>query len=206
MPHVAARRIGSRAEAQPSSSRRSAGAACSKVLLIGGDEPEPVGPYADGAALLRRTSCRARHAQSACRATPRATRASPGELRRLAEKLALRRAHGLGTYVVTQFSFAPAASSTTAPDGAQCPRHAGLRRSGRPDQPRVLLRFAQHCGVSASLRALQAQGMGAVRLFTHTDPADQLAALARYCRTGGAATWSACTCSPSAASAATAAG
>ena len=50
----------------------------------------------------------------------------------------------------------------------------------------TLLRYAQRCGVSASLRALQAQGMGAVRLFTHVDPADQLAALARHARSGSA--------------------
>ena len=50
-----------------------------------------------------------------------------------------------------------------------------------PTNPVALLRFAQRCGVSASLRALRAQGMDAVRLVTHTDPADQLAALARYC-------------------------
>ncbi|MGH8722863.1 MAG: hypothetical protein ACREU4_12815, partial [Burkholderiales bacterium] len=37
------------------------------------------------------------------------------------------------------------------------------------------------CGVGASLRALQAQGLNAVRLVTHTDPGAQLAALAHYC-------------------------
>jgi len=50
-----------------------------------------------------------------------------------------------------------------------------------PTNPVALLRFAQRCGVSASLRALGMQGMNAVRLVTHTDPADQLAAVARYC-------------------------
>ena len=55
-----------------------------------------------------------------------------------------------------------------------------------PSSPRTLLRYAQRCGVGASLRALQAQGMGAVRLVTHVDPTDQLAALARHCRTGSA--------------------
>ena len=55
-----------------------------------------------------------------------------------------------------------------------------------PTSPRTLLRYAQQCGVSASLRALQAQGMGAVRLFTNVDPTAQLVALARHGRTGGA--------------------
>jgi methylenetetrahydrofolate reductase (NADPH) len=49
-----------------------------------------------------------------------------------------------------------------------------------------LLKFAQRCGVSASLRALQAEGMRAVKLFTHVDPSDQLMALAQHIRTGSA--------------------
>lgn len=35
--------------------------------------------------------------------------------------------------------------------------------------------------MSASLRALKDQGMATVRLMTHTDPGEQLAAVARYC-------------------------
>ena len=50
-----------------------------------------------------------------------------------------------------------------------------------PTNPVALLRFAQRCGVSASLRALRTQGMDAVRLVTHTDPEQQLSALAHYC-------------------------
>ena len=61
-----------------------------------------------------------------------------------------------------------------------------MSASPAPTSPRALLRYAQRCGVSASLRALQAEGMGAVRLFTHVDPTDQLAALARHTRTGSA--------------------
>jgi methylenetetrahydrofolate reductase (NADPH) len=53
-----------------------------------------------------------------------------------------------------------------------------------PSSPVALVRYAQRCGVSASLRALQAQGMGAVRLITHVDPSEQLTALARHRTTG----------------------
>lgn len=52
-----------------------------------------------------------------------------------------------------------------------------------PTDARALLRFAQRCGVSASLRALRAQGMGAVNLIMHTDPGEQLAASARLAHT-----------------------
>ena len=58
---------------------------------------------------------------------------------------------------------------------------AGSKMSAGPTSPLALLRFAQRCGVSASLRALRAQGLDAVKLVTHTDPGDQLAAVARYC-------------------------
>jgi methylenetetrahydrofolate reductase (NADPH) len=84
--------------------------------------------------------------------------------------------------VVTQFSFAPArviefcsALARTAP---QVPIYVGF---AGPTDPISLLRYAQRCGVSASLRALRAEGLNAVRLVTHTDPGEQLTALARYC-------------------------
>src|SRR5207237_528768 len=81
------------------------------------------------------------------------------------------RAQGLGAYVVTQFSFAPSRIVEYCADlarrAADVPVYVGLPG---PTSPRTLLRYAQRCGVGASLRALQAQGMGAVRLFTNVDP------------------------------------
>ena len=53
VPHVAARRIASRAEAEAFLKQAVRLAGVRKVLLIGGDVPEPLGPYADGAALMR---------------------------------------------------------------------------------------------------------------------------------------------------------
>ena len=92
---------------------------------------------------------------------------------------------GLAPYVVTQFCFAPnriaeycAELARRAPD---VPVYVGL---AGPTSPVALLRYAQRCGVGASLRALQSQGMGAVRLVTHADPSEQLTALARHSRSG----------------------
>jgi methylenetetrahydrofolate reductase (NADPH) len=68
--------------------------------------------------------------------------------------------------------------SGLARSAPRIPVYVGL---AGPTNPVSLLRFAQRCGVSASLRALRAQGLDAVKLVTHTDPADQLAALAHYC-------------------------
>ncbi|MBI3373853.1 MAG: methylenetetrahydrofolate reductase [Betaproteobacteria bacterium] len=185
VPHVAARRVATRKELEAFLTRAVRDAGVQKVLLIGGDDPRPLGQFADSVALLKSgvfAACGVRevgiagypegHAH-----VPRASLDSA-----MAEKLALAKAQGLGAYVVTQFSFAPArvveycsALSRNAPG---VPVYVGL---AGPADPARLLRFAQRCGVSASLRALRAQGMGLVRLVTHTDPGEQLTAVARYC-------------------------
>ena len=94
---------------------------------------------------------------------------------------------GLGTHLVTQFSFAPKRIVEYCADVARrapgVPVYVGL---AGPTSPVALMRFAQRCGVSTSLRALQAEGLKAVRLFTHADPADQLMALAAHIRSGSA--------------------
>jgi methylenetetrahydrofolate reductase (NADPH) len=190
VPHVAVRRIASRVEAESFLRQAVAKAGVRKILLIGGDLPDPVGPFAEAADLLRDdlvAQCGV--AQVGLAGYPEGhPRIPTGTLTSaLADKLGLARKLGLGAYVVTQFSFAPnriveycADLARRAPD---VPVYVGL---AGPTSPRTLLRFAQRCGVSASLRALQAQGMGAVRLFTHVDPSDQLVALARHARSGSA--------------------
>ena len=188
VPHVAARRIASREEARQFLERAVGTAGVAKVLLIGGDVPEPAGPYADGAAFLRDGLLAASGIkQVGLPGYPEGhPRIPPAVLAgALDEKLELARTQGLGAYVVTQFSFAPnriveycAALARRSPGVSV---YVGLPG---PSSPVALVRYAQRCGVSASLRALQAQGMGAVRLITHVDPSEQLAALARHCQSG----------------------
>jgi methylenetetrahydrofolate reductase (NADPH) len=181
VPHIAARRIASRDELE--SFLREA--AVRKALVLGGDEPEARGPYADGATLLRSgllESCGLREVglPGYPEGHPRISRTALEQA--FGEKCSLAATHGLGTYVVTQFCFAPARiveyCASLARRAPGVPVYVGL---AGPTSPAALLRFAQRCGVSASLRALQAQGLNAVRLVTHTDPGDQLAALAHYC-------------------------
>jgi methylenetetrahydrofolate reductase (NADPH) len=185
VPHIAARRIKDRVELQTFLTRAVGEAGVRKALILGGDEPEAIGPYADGAALLKEdffTGCGLR--EIGLPGYPEGHPRIPGaELERaFAEKLLLAAAHGMGAYIVTQFSFAPARvvdyCARMARNVPGTPIYVGL---AGPTSPVTLLRFAQRCGVSASLRALRTQGMDAVRLVTHTDPADQLAALAHYC-------------------------
>jgi methylenetetrahydrofolate reductase (NADPH) len=185
VPHIAARRIRSRDEFETFLARATGEAGVRKALILGGDEPAAAGPYADGAALLREdflTGCGLR--EIGLPGYPEGHSRIPAAAleRAFAEKVMLAAGHGMGTYVVTQFSFAPsrvveycARMARLAPG---MPIYVGL---AGPTNPIALLRFAQRCGVSASLRALGREGMNAVRLVTHTDPAEQLTAIARYC-------------------------
>ncbi|MEO8143242.1 MAG: methylenetetrahydrofolate reductase [Betaproteobacteria bacterium] len=185
IPHIAARRVKDRAELQSFLSRAVGDAGVRKALILGGDEPAANGAYADGASLIREgllaaSGLREIGLPGYPEGHPRI--ASAALEKAFAEKRSLAAAQGLGTYVVTQFSFAPARiieyCAGMARSAPGVPIYVGL---AGPTSPVTLLRFAQRCGVSASLRALHTQGMDAVRLVTHTDPADQLAALAHYC-------------------------
>jgi len=185
VPHMAARRIRSKAEARDFLERAVKDSGVAKVLLVGGDAPEPHGPYDGGVALLRdgvfeRSGVREIGVPGYPEGHPRIANAILKQA--LHEKLALAAAQGLGIHMVTQFCFAPARiieyCSALARALPALPVYVGM---AGPTDALALLRFAQRCGVSASLRALRDQGMASVRMVTHTDPCEQLAAIARYC-------------------------
>ena len=88
---------------------------------------------------------------------------------------------GLGASVVTQFTFAPARIVEYCDEvSRRWPELPVVVGMAGPTSPAALLKFAQRCGVSTSLRALSGQGWDAVKLFMHTDPSDQLSAVAQY--------------------------
>jgi len=181
VPHIAARRIASAAEVEAFLGR----AGVSRVLVIGGDEPRPFGPYADAAALLRGGNLAAAGVREVgISGYPEGHPAIPSDVleRAFEDKLALAAAQGLRAHVVTQFSFNAAAivryCATLARRDPKLPIRVGL---AGPTEPMALLRFAKRCGVSASLRTLRAQGLGMAKLIAHTDPGQELLALARHC-------------------------
>ena len=99
----------------------------------------------------------------------------------LARKLELARAQSIGVYLVTQFSFAPArVVEYCASVARQWPELLVYVGIAGPTDPAALLRYAQRCGVSTSLRAMRTLGTGIARLITHTDPREQILAVARY--------------------------
>ena len=188
VPHLAARRLSSRREAQDFLQDAVKRAGVCKLMLIGGDVPQPQGPYGDAAALLGDCAdCGVRQIGFAAYPEGHPTIPTPRLTAALAEKLARAAAAGIVPYLVTQFSFAPARILAFTAEIARrhpaVPIYVGL---AGPATPATLMRFAQRCGVSASLRALQAEGMRAVRLFTHADPSEQLIALARHRLSGSA--------------------
>jgi methylenetetrahydrofolate reductase (NADPH) len=190
VPHIAARRVASRSEVQTFLEKAVRLAGVRKVLVVGGDTATPVGPYADAVALLAEgVFADSGLTQVAIAGYPEGHPRIPTDTvnAALERKLQLARRQGLAPSIATQFSFAPNRIVEYCVELARrapgIPVYVGL---AGPTSPAALLRFAQRCGVSASLRALQAEGLRAVRLFTHVDPTDQLIALARHTVTGGA--------------------
>jgi methylenetetrahydrofolate reductase (NADPH) len=190
VPHVAVRRITSRDEAKGFLEKAIRAAGVSKILLLGGDVSAPAGPYGEAADLLREDfigQCGLSQVGLAGYPEGHPRIATVALNAALEQKLALASERGLSPYVVSQFSFAPNRIVEFCADLARrapgVPVYVGL---AGPTNPVALLKYAQRCGVSASLRALQAEGMRAVRLITHVDPTDQLLLLARHARTGSA--------------------
>ena len=186
VPHVSARRILDRQEFRDFLGQAVMQHGVHRVLLIGGDEAKPKGPYGDSLQVLESgviSECGVR--EIGVGGYPEGhPRIAPAVLQQaLKRKLALAREQNLGLYVVTQFCFAPqrvveycAGLARSHPD---LPIYVGI---AGPTDPVALARYAQRCGVSLSLRALRNLGTGIARLVTHTDPRDHVVALARYVR------------------------
>jgi methylenetetrahydrofolate reductase (NADPH) len=189
VPHMAARRIASREEARDFLVRATGEAGVSKVLLIGGDTAAVAGPYPDAGALLADGLLAAhgiREVGIAAYPEGHPRIGKPALDAALDRKVAMLSQEGLGAFIVTQFTFAPMRSielcsslNRRYPDVSV---YVGLPG---PTTLARLVQFGRHCGVGASLRALQAQGMAAVNLVTRTDPSDQLLAIAQHTVTRG---------------------
>ena len=186
VPHVAARRIKSHDELKAFLAAAVADAGTSKLLLIGSDLPAPMGPFADAQSVLATGLIAAAGLREVAFAGhPEGhPHVDAAELTRaLDAKIAMAREQGLGVRVITQFSFAPARIVDFCA-GLQrrhpnVPVYVGIPG---PTSPAALLRFATICGVGASFRAMSNQGMGAIKLLTHTDPSEQLAMVASHQR------------------------
>jgi len=184
VPHVSARRVLHEAEFRAFLKDAVSRYGVHRVLLLGGDEPRAKGPFSDSiqiltSGMLADSGIREIGVAGYPEGHPRIS--ATALIEAFEKKRRLARDQGLGIYVVTQFSFAPnrvveycAGLARTAPEVSV---YAGI---AGPTDPVALARYAQLCGVSASLRALKTLGSGIGRLVTNADPQDQLVALARY--------------------------
>jgi len=184
VPHVSARRIRDRDEFRDFLTKAASQHGVHRVLLIGGDEARTKGPYADSLQVLEQgvlKECGVR--EIGVGGYPEGhPRISLNRLdKSLQSKMELARAQGIGVYMVTQFCLSPQRvvdyCSGLARTWPELPVYVGI---AGPTDPVALARYAQRCGVSVSLRALRTLGAGIAKLVTHTDPHDQLVALARY--------------------------
>jgi methylenetetrahydrofolate reductase (NADPH) len=184
VPHVSARRILDRQEFEGFLREAVTRHGVHRVLLLGGDEPRPKGPFNDSlevleSGLLADSGIREIGVAGYPEGHPRINSSLLEEAFRKKRRLA--QEQSLGLYVVTQFSFAPnrvveycAGLARSAPEVSI---YAGI---AGPTDPVALARYAQRCGVSVSLRALRTLGTGIARLVTNADPREHLIALARY--------------------------
>ena len=187
VPHIAARKIESRAELEKFLARASGDFGVHRVLVIGGDAREPRGSYKDGAAVLRDGILAEQGINEVVLpGYPEGHRKISQEvlMADLEEKLALATEQGLCSEIVTQFCFAPSRiveyCSILGRRLPEIPVYVGL---AGPTSTARLIRYANYCGVSASLRALSTLGVKVANLLTHTDPTEQLQIIAHHCAT-----------------------
>ena len=184
VPHVSARRILNRDEFRDFLKRAAAEHGVHRVLLLGCDEPKPRGPFADSLQVLEEgllAECGVREIGIAGYPEGHPRIALNALEKAMERKLELAAKQSIGVYVLTQFSFAPARvvdyCATLARLRPDLPVYVGI---AGPSDPAALLRYAQRCGVSTSLRALRHLGSGIAQLVTNTDPRDQLVSIARH--------------------------
>ncbi len=185
VPHLAARKLESRQQLEHFLGRAVREHAVHRALLVGGDPPQPAGPYRNSAEVLQDgILADAGIREIVIAGYPEGHNRIPGPalLADLDLKVETALKQGMGVTIVTQFCFAPARileyCAFLAQRVPEVPVYVGM---AGPTDARRLLGYARHCGVSTSLLALGAMGVKAAGLMTHTDPLEQLITLARFC-------------------------
>lgn len=190
VPHLAARRIPSAAALRDFLAEGVGAGGVRRVVVIGGDDQRPDGPYGDARALLESGLLGAAGIREVALAGyPEGHPSiSPGELQAaLLAKLAVLEQQGLGAQVVTQFSFTPSRiieyCSVLARLAPGVPVFAGI---AGPASLRQLVHYARYCGVAASLSAVRSVGLKIAQLLDHARADEQLGRLATYNAAHGA--------------------
>jgi len=158
VPHLAARSVAGFTQLNDFLARLVGDAGVDRVLVIGGDVERPVGPYGSALALLQTGAIQrngVRRVGLACYAEPnRRVDAATLEIA-LRDKLALLAREGIAAWLVSQFCFDGAAivamMRRLRTEGITAPLRIGV---AGPADARTLWKYALHCGIGNSMRAL----------------------------------------------------
>lgn len=174
MPHLSARRVGSRAALERFLERAAGEAGVARCLLIAGDLATPIGPFADSASIIE-TGLLERHGikVAAIGGHPEGhpVMSSDERWQALQHKCQRIEARGMAPLIVTQFAFdadtvltwldALRTRGITVPVLVGVPGPASITR---------LLRYAAMCGVGASASMLARYGISIGRLLGTAGP------------------------------------
>jgi methylenetetrahydrofolate reductase (NADPH) len=175
VPHLAARNIATGAELDDLLANLAAGAGVRCVLVIAGDRDRPAGPFASALELIE-SGLLQRHGITEIgiagypEGHPRI--ATPALERALAAKVEAAGQTGLAVHIVTQFCFDAAAVTDwivrLRGQGIEHPVRVGM---AGPTSLATLLRYAQRCGVRASVQGL-ARNAGLIKHLVGTSAPD----------------------------------
>jgi methylenetetrahydrofolate reductase (NADPH) len=158
VPHIAARNIASFTQLTDFLTRLAGDAGVNRALVIGGDNERPAGPYGSGLELLQTGAFQRigiRRVGIACYAEPNRRVEMPVLEAALADKLALLAREGFDPWLISQFCFDSGAIVAMIrrlrAGGVAVPLRVGI---AGPSDARTLWKYALHCGIGNSMRAL----------------------------------------------------
>ena len=174
MPHLSARRITSHEELEQIVSRTVAEAGARRFFLVAGDPPVPAGPFADTMSLLATGLFEKNGVQAIGIAGHPEDHPAMNEAERwavLEQKRTEISRRGMATLIVTQFGFDAKPFlkwlEQLRERGIDCPVRIGVPG---PAGIKTLLRYAAHCGVSASTSVMARYGVSLGRLLGSAGP------------------------------------
>ena len=174
VPHIAARRLTSRAELTETLGRLHEEAAINQCLVIAGDPDRPAGPFADSMAvletgLLEEYGIETIYVSGQPEGIPGVSQDDIEAT--LTRKNAYALSTGASLRIITQFTLniraLTAWQARLADLGNRLPIHVGI---AGPTSLGALLRFAALTGASASIRAMRRYGMKLTQLASETAP------------------------------------
>lgn len=143
-----------------------------KALVLAGGQGEPLGPYSESMQVIQSDAFRNSGVEIVALAGhPEGNPEDKNSLDNLIRKWSYLEENGLGTEIVTQWSFAPDKVSEyiqlLRDRGVSAPVRVGV---AGPASLKTLLKYAKICGVTAAKEVLRKQGFSFGRLLMSNDP------------------------------------